>query len=288
MLSPEEKKERLYKVTGSRAAACLGMNPHQTPFSVWSEIMGHTESEETEETERGHMWEPIIIAEAANKMQCLRLEAPRRSVAPWITDKPDALFHRLGDDSKTFHFVVEAKSVGGRANDIRFYGDPGTSEVPDHHFVQAHIHLIHYPEVEACIFPALLGTDLRIHIYRVDRDEEVEQALMEELEAWHFRHVIGNTPPEVEAGDYDVIRKISKWAEDPGTEVDPRIEEWARLSVQLRGQIKDIERRRDLARAKVASFMGGRQYINAEWGRVTYKPTKKGDRIVRIYMKENE
>ena len=280
MLTAEEKKERLYKVTGSTAAACLGMNPHMTPFAAWSDIMGLTKNEGNKNTRRGNEMEPLIMAKMAQLTETGLRPAERRSPAPWLSVKADGLLYKEG---KLAH-VLEVKSVGSRADDIRYYGDHWTSEIPDHHFVQAHLELIAWPEVEKCMFGALLGTDMEVHPYVIERDEEVAQTLMEKLEAWHFKHVVGKTPPEVEAGDYDVIRKITRWPMTPDSEIDPRLEEWATLADKLRHERKDLEKRHSLARAKVASFMGTRKRIEKEWGWINYNP---GTGNLRIYMKEN-
>jgi hypothetical protein len=96
---------------------------------------------------------------------------------PWLGTSADRIA-KVGDVAAG---VVEAKSYLGATKDE--FGTPGTDQVDERTFIQCVVHMA-VLELPQCHVPLDTGFDFQI--YRIQRDRELEDAVLVKLEAfWH-------------------------------------------------------------------------------------------------------
>jgi predicted phage-related endonuclease len=206
MLTEQQRAQRLGKITSSLAAGALGIDEHITPIKAWCEVLGETSGDVINEkaVERGNRLENLVKAYPCDVLDGLSWEdAPFRPHpdVDCFGDSCDALYRRDGK----LAYVGEAKTVSGVA--AKAYGEEGSDEVPNHTLIQAQWHLMHWPNVEVCLVPVLVGGfSFEFRLYKVRRNQELIDTLTEDLQRWHRDYVVTKRPPPAEAGDTDWIR----------------------------------------------------------------------------------
>ncbi len=218
MLSEQQLKERVGKITSSIAAGALGVNPKMTPLEAWMRVTGRIGlTPPSKATERGDRLEQITLDYVAEELGLVRKRAGFRQRAdlPWAGDSADALYFSTDDcinppdgrvipkDGAAPMYCGEAKTVAqGVAPE---YGAEGTDAVAAGALVQSHWHLLHWPELKgkACLVPILVGGyAFEFRHYVVRRDEKFESAIIEDLARWHRDYVVaGKAPPAARPED---------------------------------------------------------------------------------------
>lgn len=204
MISPEQRRARRNYLGSSDAAAVVGKDPWKTPYELWLEKTGQLE--ETDEppspaAELGNYLEPALLDWAAQQ-----LGAPvERDI--FLVHGNGLLSANL--DGLSLHAeppcVVEAKTVGllgGTAADA--WGDAESDAVPDHVALQAAHQLAVVntasgsgEDVGWVLVPALLARRGFV-MFRVQRDRDLEDALVEAELRWWTDYVSRGTPPPPE------------------------------------------------------------------------------------------
>lgn len=221
MLTDDDREIRRGRITGSTAAACLGLSPYVTPLAAWLEITGRN-AEHDEATRavfrRGSVLGPALIRYGAEEIA----SELRRTVA---IDRPGTLAHRdlawaavsadavylalevpgappgvvelddlvVRDVDAIAIYVGEAKVVN--AEHAGEWGAEWSDQIPAYVGVQAEWELLHYPEARAVILPVLLGAQQQLATYVWRGDAALRAGLVDALGAWHRRHVVTDTPP---------------------------------------------------------------------------------------------
>jgi predicted phage-related endonuclease len=110
----------------------------------------------------------------------------RPAVRRWMSLTPDAVCieERRGVDAKLVAF------------DQRFHWGDTAYDVPQRYILQCAYYMagLNYP---AWDLAALMGHDLMV--YSFERNLELECAMLEAVEAWHRRYLVGDEVPEIEA-----------------------------------------------------------------------------------------
>lgn len=261
----------------SDAAAAVGLSKWKTPFQLWQEKLGQAANEDEADgealhLEMGKVLEPVAIARFERKAKLTVTDRQVQVVDPtwgvrWVT-----LDGRASDGG-----IVEAKSVGFA--DPREWGDEfEDSAVPMQYLMQAQHALACTGATHAWVPVIVLNRQFRI--YRVQRDDElIEMLTAKEREFWH--HVVERTPPPPIDAD-DAYRQ---WPQDSGTTI--RVDADTLVAVDeyalAKAKIKGAEMDADLAKAKIATFMGANAILAGADGKplITWK-TAKGSRKVNV------
>lgn len=190
-LAPLQEVKRSSGIGGSEIAAVLGLSPWESAFDVWLTKTGRA----PEKVENFAMWwgreiqSSIVKAyERQRGVLTVKLfDEPRRHPErPWQIGSPDAL---LPSDQT----VIEAKAPGPRQ--AARYGDSGTDEIPDEHSLQVRWYLS-LEDYEAGHLAVAFGShDFRI--YELQRDRELEDAMLTAAYKFWTEHVQADVPPEV-------------------------------------------------------------------------------------------
>lgn len=282
MLTPDQLEARKGKITSSIAAACLGLHPLITPLQAKARILGTDGFMGNKATERGNLLEDIILEYPSEVKNVDNFRAPFRAhpTHVWSADSCDALYKRCVDDKRWDLVAIgEGKTVAmGLAGE---YGEEGTDQVPAHVLVQCHWHLIHWPEVDICYVPVLVGGyEFEFRLYEVHRDIEVEQRLLESLGKWHHEHIVLDKEPAAMAGDLDYLKERypsnirSLEQVDLGSELDVMVQSY----VQLKEEAKLAKNREDAARARLQMIIKDRDGFESEAWKMTYKNNKPSER----------
>jgi predicted phage-related endonuclease len=280
MLTEAQLKARAGKITSSIAAGALGLTPQtMSQIKAWQAATGDLPPVDTKATERGNRLEQIVLDYPADELSLARKTAPFRQHPnhPWAGDSADALYLD-GDD---LVLVGEGKTAAmGMA---RRYGEEDTDEIPESALVQSHWHLIHWPEVERCVVPVLVGGwKFEFRLYYVDRDMEFEGAILQELEQWHRDYVVTGKPPPVTSSEHDREWLLGQFPRGmPGRMLadTPEIERWARDKAAAAEDKKAAEQREDEAKNQLRALLGEFEGVKAGWGSVSYKNNKASAKI---------
>lgn len=300
MLTERDRELRRGKITGSTAAACLGLSPYMTPMAAWLEITGRSRGEPTaaqrERWRRGHALEPMLIEFAAEEIatdlrRVVAVEKPGTIVHPsiaWAACTIDAVIlarectgaepARVVDlDAFTVPelgafeaFGVECKTVDEHA--AAAWGRPWSDEIPHHVAIQCEWQSMHFPDATAIAVPAIFGGDLSRQMYAWRSVPDLRAALLDALDNWHRRHIVGDTPPPSRACDSSALAHAWTPAEHEHPD-DPEIERLARLDTKARAAERRLGMLRDRYACEIKEILREATACRGEWGDVTWQPT---------------
>ena len=271
MLTAEQLQARKGKITSSIAAGALGLTPKtMSPLKAWQACLGQLDQIDTKATQRGNRLESLVLDYPADELGLVREPAPFRKHPKfdWTGDSADALYTKDG----AIVFVGEGKTASMGVG--LKYGEEGTDEIPESTLVQSHWHLAHWPEANRCVVPVLVGGyAFEFRLYYVDRDNEFEGALLDDLAQWHRDYVVTGKPPPVTGSDYDTSWLLKKYPTGLAAMLSDsaEIEKWARQKAAASGSKKIAEESEDEAKNKLRELLGAAVGVKAQWGSVSYK-----------------
>jgi putative phage-type endonuclease len=272
--------DRKQGIGGSEVAAILGISPWEGPLQVYARKVGLIEDVEPSLPMRvGKNLEALILEEYGrhtNQLVVRNLETFSHPKAPWRLATPDGFV--LGN-GRTVKWGVEAKAVGSPIG----WG-PGEEEIPSHYLVQVVWYSRIISDVYATDIPwwdvAVLIGNKEMRYYRIQRNYELEEELIEAVDKFWHDHVLKRMPPEpTNPKDREITQKIPQTTRQirPAT---PDEEE-------LVGRLKEvyltklaIEREYDTLVALLQSKIGGAGGLATSYGTITWlqtKPIKKVD-----------
>lgn len=190
-------------IGGSDIAPILGLESFgRTSFDVWtSKVMPVERSEEDEadwleENERalwGTLNEANIMAQWGRRIrrQILHLGKTlfQSKHHEWMVGSPDGFCEivKVEDDPRG----GDAKCVDGRYRDK--WGEPGTDQIPEGYLLQAAWYMA-LTGIDRWDIPALFGGN-QLLIYSVERDLDLEAALIDAVGEFWVKHVLTGIPP---------------------------------------------------------------------------------------------
>lgn len=193
-------------VGSSDVPAILGLSPYKGPYDVWMRLQGRgLRDDPDEDMRRGTRWEPLVLAVYAGDTGRLVRKPPahatwRHPEVRWATASPDAL---VVDERRSG--AVEAKTdrnterSWGQAGTIHRWDDAAAQRVRIDYALQS------YWQAWVCdlafVDLAVLLPYYELRVYRMERDLELERALVARVSAWYERHVVGREPPPLDGSD---------------------------------------------------------------------------------------
>lgn len=307
MLTPEDHALRRGKITGSIAAACLGLDPYCTPLGAYLRILGEHPGDEAANEDvfrRGHVLEPALIAYGAEEIAAdtsctVAIDKPGTIVhptIPWAACSIDALYiatpgePRVCDAGLDALVVPDAARVtvyGGESKSVNaahshLWGEPWTDQIPKHVAVQCTWELLHYPDAVAIVIPVLLGAQHELRVYQWSRTSSgaasLEVACVEALGAWHARHIVRRDPPAAGQRDLTLLDAVWRVGEREHPD-DPRVAELVRRDDELRDLETEIGKERDGLRVALGSILRDATRCAGPWGSVTWNATRGQARV---------
>ena len=251
------QKQRQQGIGGSDVAAIMGCSPWMSEHELYrSKTVPVDELEESDDKKEFFYWrhalEPLVI----NRFVSNRPEIVERSglvltsqryvdpIYPYIYGNIDALV-RMNDGRK---ILVDAKtSISFKAKQWEFV--PGYVQCQMAHYAR----LVDPDEVWIALL--IGGTEYRE--LKIERDRDYENLILERCTAWWEKHIIGNSPPELDplqAAD----RCFIDAAANDGTAVDlgPDEQDAHDEIEEINATVRPLNKRKDELKAQIKMAMG--------------------------------
>jgi len=227
-------------------------------FKLWSEKTGLYETEDYDDAilMRGRVMEKYVcefyelhLGKGCNLWEEGLTWHPTR---PRIFGTPDRLVEKDG-----IKFGMDAKTRRFRFG----WGDSGTTDVPLDVEIQMRVYMEIFDAPYWDIATLFSLDDFRV--YRIERDKELGESILDVAEAWWKKHVDGEVPPDVDATSA-CMKALSKL--NPRIKYEaPRVATAAEKDLHekildVRKQFKEVERKKkeleNLLRAKIGDAVG--------------------------------
>lgn len=306
-LDPETQRDawltsRLGGIGGSDAAAVVGEHPFKAAIDVWSErVTGVLDDRELERATVGRMFEPYVLAWYAEGAPRWPRDGGALCVAkpptvyhrdrPWHRGSADGLVYlpevvaHLGDGvdllarapGAALDHIVEVKTHGWFMGREYLRSDEGAPvDIPPDKRIQCAWYMALY-DAPACRLIALIDTHLR-RTYEVPRDRDLEETLLEQVETFWRRYVLGGEPPPPDGSEsyrrYLAGRFKTHTAELVPT--TPEVDEAIRQHVEIKTAKRELaameERVEQLLKAHIGEALG----VATTLGNVTWKSQRSG------------
>lgn len=253
MITPEQRIERRQVAGASDAPAILGVCPYRTAVDVWLSKTQDIELPENMAMRLGNALEPMAIAEAEAELGPLlrnvRILHPTANLVAANLDAQVVSSRR----------PVEAKTHGLASGweNREAWGSDSDPTYPTSVFVQvcAQIGCV---QIDAGHLVAILPSNVRHYLLEPER--EVVVGVIDAMQAWMIRHVVGGVMPDVTRPvDRALLRAIKR---QPGKVIElpgEPLERYRRAIAARKAMSetwKALEAEVDTARSAIAAAMG--------------------------------
>jgi putative phage-type endonuclease len=243
-------EDRNSYIGGPSAATILGVNPWQTPLSLWLQLTGRAPPVEVNDAMRSGMrLERAVLDYAGEVLDTAVLPGPfvRHGTLP-LAGHLDGVT-AAGD-------VVEAKTARSKSA----WGEPGTGDVPPAYAAQC----LHYMGLTGAktAHLAVLFSGLDFAMYRIERDDTLIEQMRNLCWRWWQDFVLTDTPPPPQSGADAALlfpRDAGKVviADDATAEAVAKLRAVRNLAKDLESQQEELESRIKLALGDAATLMVG-------------------------------
>lgn len=272
MLTAEQLEMRKSGIGSSEIAAVVGVDPFKRPIDIYLDKLGLAEPRaDNEHTDIGNELEDSVARMALKRLGQKTAKygtTVRHPTLPIALATPDFILDPAA--------ILETKSVGYR---MMHHWDPDVSDdsgVPAYYLCQVQWQLEVVGVDLAHVAVLLGGRDFRV--YRIERDLDLGQALLDQ--AWDFwtHNVIAREPPPVD-GSYSADRWLQKRFSKVGADFVKATPEHQALVVQLkasRAALARAEKEAAVAEQRVKEVIGEAAGIESDLGVVTWKRDRWG------------
>jgi len=286
MLTAEQVAARKGKMTSSIVAGALGLNPNMTPLDALMRVTGKLPpTETTKAMERGNLLERLVLEYPCEELMLDLRPAPFRQHPrhAWAGDSADAVYvgpsmsanssDAAAVSPSVIRYIGEGKTVSGGV--AKHYGEEGTDDIHPGALVQSHWHLIHWPEVDTCLVPVLVGGyKFEFRLYYVRRDEEFEGALLEDAARWHRDYVVADkAPPATDPRDLDNLLMLHPVPTAGLAEPTSEIEDLAIEKEAARLDKVEAETREKTAKMRLIELIGDHEGVRGDGWVISYGAT---------------
>jgi len=282
-------------IGGSDVAAIFGLSPWRTPLQVWLDKTGRAEpKDETDAMYWGKVLEDIVATEFQRRMDF----TVRRYNYMIVDDEHhmrgnvDRLIVSPGDTAAVREqiytpYLLECKTASQYA---AAEWDDGP---PDHYKMQVQAYMALTGCQHAYIAVLIGSRDYRI--YRVERDDQMIEAMRQYCRQWWVLHVVGDHAPDaLTMADlqtlYPVSRPVTVAA---SSEVEDRIRDYARLVALAKGYGEDADRIKQeicaiMQDAEILTDLTGKQLVTWKSAKHSIKTDWKAaaTEMAELYGKE--
>lgn len=224
---PSIAKKRQHRIGSSEAASIMGLNPYSTGYDVWLQktnrlvkTVGGARTNESSEI--GILLEGTLLDWAAGRLEekILKNQFRVSSKYPFLSCTHDALIRGKSEG-------MEAKTAGLVGPLMGDWGEELTDQIPDHYLVQCQ-HQMLVSDLDRVWVPALIGGRGRA-MFKIDRSDEIVNAMETRLSEWYNSHIENDIPPEDSTPSYNYARKRMR---EPNS--------WAKINPDLVREYRDL------------------------------------------------
>jgi putative phage-type endonuclease len=239
---------RAGKIGASQAAQVLGFDEHRSPLQAWMQIKGKDEQPDTEAMWAGRTFEKACAEAWAERERKMVHPTPgllQHERLTWLIGTPDFLFNGF---DKPGVGVLECKWLN------QFAEGDWLGQPPLKYLVQLNLYL-ELTGLDEGALAAVFGGQ-KLHSVRVVKDEILIQNVLEALEEWHEKYIVGDTPPNPRGEDVSAWIKLNPRDSGEIIQLDdgelPMVEELERV----RAEKSNCEKREEELKAWVATRLG--------------------------------
>ena len=262
-------------IGGSEVAAILGISPWQSPADVWARKRGLIpEQEDNLRFKIGRLFEAPIAQIYADQ------EGVKLLTVDGLYHHPDPSIPLVGTPDRLI--VGKRKGLEITTADpavAHTWGEAGTGDVPLYYAAQVatYMAILNYDEFDIAV---LFGTsDFRI--YRMHRDIELENIIIERARNFWNTYIVGDEePPPDESKAY--TNYVAKKYPSNQLPMVQATEEQAALVEALfnvDAGAKDVAKKLDLMKNMVKAQIGESEGLDTPYGKVTWKKTKDSEKV---------
>ncbi len=258
---------------GTDIGKIAGLSPYGGPFDVYLEKIGEMPQREVSAPMKWGMRLESPIAEIyEEEVVGFKLASPgfmwrHKSPATCIGGTPDRIYP---DGSR----VVEIKTANVRQ--ASRWGEPMTDEVPEEYLAQCAWYMM-LADAPACDVAVLVGgNDFRV--YRLQRDMDLEQSLLE-LGAKFWRdHVEKFVPPPIDGSQTARAWLESQWRKplDIYKPATPAVDAIVARLMALDATISGAESEAEVLEHQLRMEIGEASGIKGSWGAILWRYDKHG------------
>lgn len=250
--SPAWHAARAHGLGGSEMAAALDISPWESPYSLWHRKAGLIGPvEPTEIMHLGHLLEPAVATEYANRHPWLRVVecgTYRNSDRPWQIANPD----RLAMNEAGVWRGVECKLAFSSDG----WGIEGTDDIPVYYRAQ----VLHYMDTLGLSEFDIAVLDMpsgKFRFYTVAYDPR-DAGLMRRAGAAFMASIAAGEPPDLDEhkATYAAVKQLPKHVEDAEVQIPPAL---ADRFVAATEQLNAAEADKREASARVLAAIGNRR-----------------------------
>ena len=276
MTHEEWLKGRNLGVTGSRISAIMGINPYDTPLSVYLRMKGMLEEkEQTDAMYFGSALEDFIAGEFAKRSE-LKVE-----VEPHILQHPTYEFMLANVDRVVTKNgkkgILECKNVSAYMYDQWKVGAPEMYVMQ----LQWYLGITGYDYGYLC---ALVGGQKFVY-YEYDRDDALIQRMFQAAADFWFNNILEDVQPDITSEDGNVLDELySDSKSDFIAELDKEQMWLVQKAAQNRITLDEAESDYKQAVNEIKNVMGSAETLHCD-GQVvaTWKANRKGIRSFKLY-----
>ena len=253
-------------LTATDIGAVLGLNPYESPASVYRKKLGlDQEIEPNDAMQLGTDLEPWIAQMAARDLgvEIVKADFLKHPTCEYFGCTPDYYFGADG--------LLECKYAGPNA--ARQFGEPGSDYVPDHYLCQVQWQLFVTGRkfgVLALFAPTLAA---RVLTFNIPRDDEMIERMAFHGNKFWLENVVKQIAPELSGKKADNTYLESQFP--VGSELSVRatdaIEEKLQMLQFLTEEKRSLDDRIGAVQNQVKEFMGEASGLMSDLGTFTYK-----------------
>jgi putative phage-type endonuclease len=267
MITAEQRQLRRRYIGSSDAPAIMGLDPYRSASDVYLEKTGQVEDfEGNEHTERGNLLEPVLIEWAERKLgNVIYRDTMLQSKCGVLCCNFDGLV----GNGHPVEESVEAKS----AVNADEWGDEGTDQIPERHIIQIHHGFAVLPSLKVCWVPVLLPgyKSLDFRLYKVDRNDELADAVADTCRQFMREHVAKLIPPSDFRPSIEVLKRMRRLP----SKVIPVSADLAAKYIQARDAVKDAEKAKLEAEKSLLAALADAEGGEWDGGSLTYMEIKR-------------
>lgn len=271
-------KMRAGAITGSRIAACVGLSPWVSPFTLYYILAGLTEESvdigAAPWVRWGDILEPVVIGEWADRHPNVRVRR-RKTVwqnteRPWQRVSPDALVVSAGTGSerRPADALLEVKT----SQYSEGWGEPGTDAIPIHYRCQI-IWMLDTLGMDVCHVAVLFsGWDYQEYVVRYDEaDALILRAAAREM----LDRVERQDRPDIDAhgATYELIRKFHPLIDGKTVQIPSDL---AKAVIVAQGAAREASEDLAVVRASLAEWMGTAKVAEHEGRKIADRRSRNG------------
>jgi len=275
-LTDKQLISRQQSVGGSDVPAILGISPFKSAADVFLEKTHPMKDITTMAMEAGHMLEPAVIDWAIKKIKSADFVWSSANVRRTKMLKSANGLDLPAHANLDFMFTLDKNPVGETRCAVeakttglpRYWGTPGTDEVPDHVLVQclwqgliADIDIIH-----VAVLIGDRGFSLQMYeIEPIQYEEETNEIVNRVAEFWN-KNVMEGVAPKETAPKIDTIKKIIRVPNKSIEVPDMMIQSW----IIAKEELSIAKQKESELKAKVLSELSDAEEGRSASGKVTY------------------